>query len=167
MQPGWCHIYIYIYHAINSLYKWWLLHGARTPELQRVAIAILSQVPTASACERNWSAYGHVHSKKRNRLTAERARKLVYVFMNMRALDKLKSLTDELRASYLALYEEAEALEGAESEEEGSDGSSAESSSEEEEEEGGDEAEDGVEQAAGEQDQEGSDGDEEESEEEE
>jgi hypothetical protein len=56
-------------------HKWWQTYGASTQALQRAAKTVLSQVPNASPCERNWSAYDWVLSKKRNCLTAERAQK--------------------------------------------------------------------------------------------
>jgi hypothetical protein len=46
---------------------------------------LLAQVPSASACERNWSAYKFVHSEKRNRLGKKRARDVVNAFQNLRA----------------------------------------------------------------------------------
>jgi hypothetical protein len=37
-------------------------------------------VSSACSCERNWYTYDYIHNKKRNRLEATRAEKLVYVF---------------------------------------------------------------------------------------
>lgn len=68
------------------------------PKLQRIAIRILSQVSSASASERNWSTYDFIHSKKRNRLTPNRAADLVYVFTNLRLMENVTS----------AYFEEAE-----------------------------------------------------------
>lgn len=65
-------------------YQWWAMHGGEVPELQKVAVRVLAMVSGAGACERNWSAYDFVHSKKRNRLEADRAEDLVYVFTNKR-----------------------------------------------------------------------------------
>lgn len=50
---------------------------------------MLSQVCSASACERNWSAFSFIHSLSRNRLKVETANDLVYVFSNLRLMDKL------------------------------------------------------------------------------
>jgi hypothetical protein len=47
------------------------------------------------ACERNWSTYDYIHSKKRNKLAPARARDLVYVFSNQRLLRKLNSGTHQ------------------------------------------------------------------------
>lgn len=71
-------------------YQWWVSNGGEFPELQQVAVRVLAMVSGAGACERNWSAYDFVHSKKRNRLDPNRARDLVYVFTNMRLGKKSK-----------------------------------------------------------------------------
>eukprot|EP00253_Pinus_taeda_P032318 PITA_32318 len=56
---------------------------AGAPELQNFGIRILSQGTSASACERNWSSFDHIHSKKRNRLLSGRLEDLVYVRSNL------------------------------------------------------------------------------------
>ena len=71
-------------------YQWWVMHGGEFPELQKVAVRVLAMVSSAGACERNWSAYDFVHSKKRNRLDPARAGDLVYVFTNMRLRKKAR-----------------------------------------------------------------------------
>lgn len=70
-------------------HAWWSSYGAGTPELQALATRILSQVTVASACERNWSQFYFIHSKRRNRLTNERASDLVYVFSTLRLKKKV------------------------------------------------------------------------------
>jgi hypothetical protein len=47
---------------------------------------------TSSACERNWSSQQFIQTKKRTRLSFDRLRDLVYVYHNMRLLDKVHSL---------------------------------------------------------------------------
>jgi hypothetical protein len=61
-------------------HEWWLAHGRKWPNLKAIAMRILAQCPSSSPSERNWSAYGFVHSKIRNHLTQARAEKLVYMF---------------------------------------------------------------------------------------
>jgi hypothetical protein len=80
-------------------YEWWLEFGASCPELQAVAVKVLSQCTAASACERSWSTFDFIHSKRRNRLTAKRSSDLVYVFSNLRMLDKVteEEIDDELK----------------------------------------------------------------------
>lgn len=72
-------------------HQWWDMYGGAHPELQRVAVRLLSQVSSACSCERSWSAYDFIHNRRRNRLTAARARDLVYVFTNGRLVDKISS----------------------------------------------------------------------------
>ncbi len=43
---------------------------------------VLAQVVSASSCERNWSAHGHIHSKVRNKLAPATTEKLVHVYAN-------------------------------------------------------------------------------------
>nr|GEY31252.1 hypothetical protein [Tanacetum cinerariifolium] len=55
----------------NSSYDpgtWWMTYGNTTPVLQKMAIKILSLTTSSSGCERNWSAFEGIHTKKRNRL---------------------------------------------------------------------------------------------------
>ena len=54
-------------------------------------MVILSLVAGACSCERSWSALVFIHSKKRNRLSAEKCEELVYVFSNLRLLRKANS----------------------------------------------------------------------------
>ncbi|XP_030970873.1 uncharacterized protein LOC115991305 [Quercus lobata] len=45
---------------------WWEQFGNDTPELQKFAIRVLSQCSSATGCERAWSTFEFVHSKRRN-----------------------------------------------------------------------------------------------------
>ncbi|MCO5548417.1 hypothetical protein L7F22_001873 [Adiantum nelumboides] len=63
-------------------------YGTGALELQRLAICVLSQVSSASACERNWSTYGFIHSLKCNRLGHIKADDLVYVHSNLRLISR-------------------------------------------------------------------------------
>jgi hypothetical protein len=69
------------------IHTWLSSYGSEILELQRFAIKVLSQVTVASACERNWSTFEFIHSKKRNRLTSERA-DLVFLFSSLRLKEK-------------------------------------------------------------------------------
>jgi hypothetical protein len=53
------------------------------------------QVSSSYSCERNWSTYDYIHNKKRNRLEAARAEKLVYVFSNLRSLKRAQQIDFE------------------------------------------------------------------------
>jgi hypothetical protein len=51
---------------------WWREFGSVCPTLQPLAIKVLAQCSSACGCERNWSTFDFIHSKKRNRLSVER-----------------------------------------------------------------------------------------------
>ncbi|KAJ1393608.1 Ribonuclease H-like superfamily [Sesbania bispinosa] len=63
--------------------SWWLVHGAHTPLLQKVALKLLGQPCSSSYCERNWSTYSFIHSMKRNKMTPHRAEDLVFFHSNL------------------------------------------------------------------------------------
>lgn len=44
--------------------NWWMTFGAVTPNLQSFAVRILSLTTSSSGCERNWSTFEGVHTKK-------------------------------------------------------------------------------------------------------
>ncbi|XP_061357381.1 uncharacterized protein LOC133301719 [Gastrolobium bilobum] len=62
---------------------WWNSFGAEYKELQTLAIRILSLTCSATGCERNWSVFDQVHSKRRNRLEQQRLNDLVFVKYNL------------------------------------------------------------------------------------
>jgi hypothetical protein len=62
------------------------------------------QVSSACSCERSWSDYDFIHSKRRNRLTSSKAKDLVYVFSNTRLADKMGG--DAAREKYVSWDEE-------------------------------------------------------------
>jgi hypothetical protein len=55
--------------------EWWDLFGNACPELQTVALRSLSAPISAGAGERNWSTYGFIVDKRRNKLASVRAKK--------------------------------------------------------------------------------------------
>ena len=62
--------------------RWWHMYGDPCPNISEIAKNILPLSCTASACERNWSSYGFVHTESRNCLKSETAEKLVYIYHN-------------------------------------------------------------------------------------
>ncbi|KAM0918616.1 hypothetical protein ACQ4PT_008738 [Festuca glaucescens] len=68
--------------------SWWRLYGGGAPDLQRMAVRILSLTSSSSGCERNWSTFESIHTKKRNRLTIERMDMLTNIQFNNRMLSK-------------------------------------------------------------------------------
>ncbi|XP_052619896.1 uncharacterized protein LOC111897506 [Lactuca sativa] len=51
-------------------------YGIDTPILRKFAIMVLSQTCSASPCERNWSTFDNLHSKKRNCLLQQKLNEL-------------------------------------------------------------------------------------------
>ncbi|XP_068313933.1 uncharacterized protein [Pyrus communis] len=62
---------------------WWERFGHKTPELTKFAIRVLSLTCSASGCERNWSTFSMIHTKRRNRLEHKRLNALAYVKYNL------------------------------------------------------------------------------------
>ncbi|XP_058179305.1 uncharacterized protein LOC131298048 [Rhododendron vialii] len=79
-----------MFSNINILWcatDWWASFGHDTPDLQKFAVKVLSLTCSSSGCERNWSVFEHIHTKKRNRLAQKRLNDLVFVKYN-RALKR-------------------------------------------------------------------------------
>ncbi|XP_059069812.1 uncharacterized protein LOC131859778 [Cryptomeria japonica] len=74
--------------------NWWSSFGPMTPNIQKLAIRILSQPCNASGCERNWSIFEHIHSKSRNRLSVEKMNDLVFVHYNLCLRMRKNALAD-------------------------------------------------------------------------
>ncbi|RDY06914.1 hypothetical protein CR513_09037, partial [Mucuna pruriens] len=62
--------------------EWWKMYGAHTLHLQNIIIKVLSLTCSSSGCERNWSTFEHIHSKKRSKLEHQKLQDLVYVKYN-------------------------------------------------------------------------------------
>ncbi|XP_028074032.1 uncharacterized protein LOC114276447 [Camellia sinensis] len=61
---------------------WWASYGSKTPNLQTFAIKVLILTCSSLGCERNWSVFEHLHSKKRNKLEQQLLNDLVFVKYN-------------------------------------------------------------------------------------
>ena len=55
---------------------------------------VRSQVISASSCERNWSAHGHIHTKIRNSLDPATTEKLVCVYSNRKMVAGTRDADD-------------------------------------------------------------------------
>lgn len=71
--------------------QWWESYGDEHPELQRFAIRVLSLTCSSSGCERNWSAFEMVHTKRRNRLKQKTMNDVVFVMTNSKLAKKKKA----------------------------------------------------------------------------
>jgi hypothetical protein len=68
----------------------WEEHMSREgfPFLAEVASRALSMHATSCAPERNWSLWGNVYTKARNRLAVTKAEKLIYIRMNSKSVQQ-------------------------------------------------------------------------------
>ncbi|KAJ6428681.1 hypothetical protein OIU84_020365 [Salix udensis] len=62
---------------------WWSLYAADYPDLQRLAVRILSQTCSITTYERSWSMFECIQYKKRNRLEQKRLSDLTFVHHNL------------------------------------------------------------------------------------
>jgi len=72
---------------ITEPVKWWKFIDHISP-LSKVEVRILTALCTSAATERAFSTFSWIHSKKRNRLTTERAEKLTYLSYNWKLKNK-------------------------------------------------------------------------------
>ena len=56
--------------------QWWLAWGAEVPELQSVALKVLSQPISVGGVERVWSIFGWIQNKLRSKMLPATAKKL-------------------------------------------------------------------------------------------
>ena len=73
-----------VYGIILHVDEWWRLFGTDARILQKLAIRLLSQTTSSSGCERNWSLFDRIHTKRRNKLEYKRLNDHVYVNYNLR-----------------------------------------------------------------------------------
>ena len=93
--------------------SFWLAHMAElTPFMAEAAGRLLSAHVTSCATERNWSLFGNIFTKTRNRLALGRAHKIAYVRAN--STMGAKGADEEVQLSIADL--EAEEEEGEEGE---------------------------------------------------
>jgi hypothetical protein len=65
---------------------WWQTYGNFiSQDLKEIAVQLLSIPASSASAERNWSSYGFVHSKTRNRLTTKNAEMLTFLYDNSKS----------------------------------------------------------------------------------
>ncbi|XP_035819383.1 uncharacterized protein [Zea mays] len=74
-----------------------------------MATRILSLTSSSSGCERNWSGFEGIHTKKRNRLTTTRLNKLVYIQFNNRLMNKREKIKSKKITNVLLSSDTTEA----------------------------------------------------------
>lgn len=74
----------------KTVLQWWMADGTDWPLLQNLALRVFAMAASSAASERNFSTFGFIHSKLRDRLTPEKVMKLVYIKANtLQMSDKL------------------------------------------------------------------------------
>ncbi|KAF6174437.1 hypothetical protein GIB67_024459 [Kingdonia uniflora] len=69
---------------IALVVEWWTTFGSKVPILQRFAKRVIGLTSATSPCERIWSTFDNIHTKKRNYLEHDRMRDLAYIQYNKR-----------------------------------------------------------------------------------
>ena len=71
------------YECIDKT-EFWIIDENEPRELDWLAIQISSQTISSFGCERNWTVFEHIYTKKRNRLEHQMFNDLVYAHYNLR-----------------------------------------------------------------------------------
>ena len=66
--------------------RWWLLYGSSVPNLQKLAVRVLSQVVSSSSCERINSEADHIKSIKKSRMLTQTLQQHLAVHHNLKFL---------------------------------------------------------------------------------
>eukprot|EP01083_Nonionella_stella_P080539 221381_1 len=74
-------------NVTSQPYVWWKSTGSHMPELQRVAMVVLSLPASSADVERVASAVGFIHDDRRNSLAPARVEKLTAVMWNLRHMN--------------------------------------------------------------------------------
>ena len=90
-----------------AAHEWWEMVAGGASELRKIAMRVLSKTSSASACERNWSAFAAVQTPKRNRLASKTLNDLVFLRVNLRLQQRL---TDTNYADTVAEWIETTAV---------------------------------------------------------
>jgi len=77
-----------------SYVRWWMTYGKRCKELKEVAMRALSQAISICASERGHQVHKFLHNKRRNRMKAETADKLVFCHTTLRLKRKQQELAE-------------------------------------------------------------------------
>ncbi|XP_044446454.1 uncharacterized protein, partial [Triticum aestivum] len=75
---------------------WWSSFGGRAIDLQRFAKRIVSLCASSSGCERNWSTFEFIHTKKMNRLQWKRLNDLVFVSYNRKNMQRFQKRREKV-----------------------------------------------------------------------
>lgn len=86
---------------------WWKAFYSHT-DLGIIAEKILTAPITSAATERSFSTFGNIHTKKRNRLTTERAGKITFIAHNHKLMNPKRQEETEPSAKRMRLDSDSE-----------------------------------------------------------
>jgi hypothetical protein len=93
--------------SVSRRQKWWCNHGSTSfPNIAAAALRLLAMPVTTGAAERNWSIWGQVYTKLRNRLGIQRGEMIVFIRQNLKLQDS--SLPDDEDIAMQLALEDAE-----------------------------------------------------------
>lgn len=75
-------------HKMSAIDYWNIKGKNEFPNLYLCAKSVNSMICSSAASERVWSIYRFIHSRLRNRLSNEKVKKLVFLYVNCAILDK-------------------------------------------------------------------------------
>lgn len=67
---------------------WWSLYAADYPDLQRLAVRIVSQTCSVSSCKKSWAMFRSITSKQRNQLESQKLNDLMFVHYNLQLQER-------------------------------------------------------------------------------
>jgi hypothetical protein len=73
---------VYVADVNQRLRYWQKYLSQQYPLLARASVRLIVLHVTTCSCERNWSLWGSIYAKARNRLQITRAEKLIYIKCN-------------------------------------------------------------------------------------
>ena len=87
--------------------EWLFMYGNNALILRNLALQVLSQTASSSACERNLNTFALIHTKQRNRLAYPRLQQLVFCYYNMKIkIRDMQAETDKVaEKDYLDLLD--------------------------------------------------------------
>jgi len=100
--------------VIANPIDWWNGFQQEVPVLGKFAVKLMSIPASNAASERNWSNFGFIQNIKRNRLTNERAFKLVSIYTNLRLANGQKLSDNDIEEEELENLDEIIVIEESE-----------------------------------------------------
>ncbi|KAE8953667.1 hypothetical protein PR001_g32790, partial [Phytophthora rubi] len=80
----------------KSILQYWQSDCTGWPVLRRIALKVFTMASSSAASERNFSTFGMMHTKNRNRLLPDKVMKLVYIKTNASLLNRPVAKRDSL-----------------------------------------------------------------------